>query len=287
MPSARIGVIGGTGLYKLEGLTEVEEVVAKTPFGDPSDAIVVGKLGDVSVAFLPRHGRKHQFSPTSIPARANIYALKALGVEHLISVSAVGSMRLDIEPLDIVVPDQIFDRTVCRARSFFEDGPVVHISFAEPFCPELRRLVVESAQASGAEVHDGGTYLCIEGPQFSTKAESRVYRSWGVDVIGMTAIPEAKLAREAEMCYAMLAMSTDYDVWHESEEAVTAEMIMRNLDRNVSTARRTLQDLIPRIPVDRPCTCALSLENAILTPAEAIAAKRKEELSLLIGKYVR
>lgn len=286
MPSARIGIIGGSGLYQLEGLANIEEVSVATPFGEPSGAIVLGQLEGTEVAFLPRHGRNHQFSPSNIPVRANIYALKQLGVERIISVSAVGSMQTDIEPLDVVVPDQIFDRTVVRPRTFFDNGIVVHVSFDEPLCPDLRKLLYEAAKGAGAKVHPAGTYLCIEGPQFSTKAESRIYRSWGVDVIGMTAIPEAKLAREAEICYAMLALSTDYDVWHEAEEPVTVEMVIDNLNRNVATAKEILRALIPRIPVERKCACSTALQNAIITPLDKVSEQRKEEYSLLIGKYV-
>lgn len=286
MPSARIGIIGGSGLYHLEGLTDIEEINITTPFGEPSGAIVVGRLGGTAVAFLPRHGRNHQFSPTNIPVRANIYALKQLGVERIISVSAVGSMRTEIEPLDIVIPDQIFDRTVARPRTFFDGGVVVHVSLDQPMCPDLRNLLAEAAGGVGAKVHPTGTYLCIEGPQFSTKAESRIYRSWGVDVIGMTAIPEAKLAREAEICYAMLALSTDYDVWHEAEESVTAEMIIRNLNHNIATAKEILRAVIPRIPLERPCACSMALQNAIITPAGKISEQWKQQYSLLIGKYV-
>ena len=286
MAEAQIGVIGGSGLYQLEGLTDVEEVSVSTPFGDPSDSIVVGKLTGRSVAFLPRHGRGHRISPSNLPVQANIYALKSLGVERIISVSAVGSMKEQIEPLHIVIPDQIFDRTVLRPRTFFEKDIVVHASFAEPFCRSLRSLLVKAATDSGAYVHDQGTYLCMEGPQFSSKAESQIYRQWGVDVIGMTAIPEAKLAREAELCYATLALSTDYDCWRESEEAVTADMVVRNLNLNVAMAKKILETVIPLIPEQRSCACASALENAIITPLDKVPAEAKERYSLLIGKYV-
>jgi len=288
MPRARVGVIGGSGLYQMEGLTEIEEVSVETPFGPPSDSITIGTLEGERVAFLPRHGRGHRISPSELPSRANIWALKSLGVEHIISVSACGSMREDIAPLDVVIPDQLFDRTKgIRPATFFGDGLVVHISFADPFCPELRRVLHEAAQVVGVRVHDGGTLVVIEGPQFSTKAESRIYRQWGVDIIGMTALPEAKLAREAEICYATLAMVTDYDVWHVSEEPVTAEIVVRNLQKNVSTAQRIIRAAVSRIEKARPCPCALALQDALITQRPAIPAAQKERLQLLIGKYLQ
>jgi len=286
MSEVKIGVIGGSGLYEIEGLTDVEEISVETPFGAPSDVIVVGTLEGVRVAFLPRHGRGHRIMPSELPVRANIYALKSLGVERIISVSACGSMKEEIAPLDIVIPDQLFDRTKTRASTFFGDGLVVHISFANPFCPHLSQSLYEAAVEVGARVHKGGTYLCIEGPQFSTKGESRVYRSWGVDVIGMTAIPEAKLAREAEICYATMAMVTDYDVWHEAEGTVTVEMVVRNLLRNVDAAKRVLRTLLPRIPSQRDCPCATALKDAIITQRERIPAEVRKKLSLLVGKYL-
>ncbi|MFQ6058847.1 MAG: S-methyl-5'-thioadenosine phosphorylase [Anaerolineae bacterium] len=286
MAKARIGVIGGSGLYELEGLTDIEEVRVQTPFGDPSDAIVIGTLEGERVAFLPRHGRGHRITPTELPVRANIYALKSLGVERLIAVSACGSMKEEIAPLDIVIPDQLFDRTRLRPNTFFGDGLVVHVAFADPFCPDLSEVLYQAAQKVGARVHKGGTYVCIEGPQFSTKAESRIYRQWGVDVIGMTAIPEAKLAREAEICYATIAMATDYDVWHETEEPVTAEMVVRNLLQNVETAKRILKAAIPLIPRQRDCECATALSVAIQTARDRIPAEVKERLALLVGKYL-
>ncbi len=283
---ARIGVIGGSGLYEIEGLTDVEEVQVSTPFGEPSDAITIGTLEGERVAFLPRHGRGHRILPTELPVRANIYALKSLGVERIISVSACGSMKEEIAPLDIVIPDQLFDRTKTRVSTFFGEGLVAHIAFDEPFCPELSDLLYEAAKEVGARVHKGGTYICIEGPQFSTKGESRIYRQWGVDVIGMTAIPEAKLAREAEICYATLAMVTDYDVWHEAEEPVTVEMVVKNLLQNVETAKKVLKVVVPRIPRERACRCATALENAIQTQRDKIPATVKEKLGLLVGKYL-
>jgi len=287
MLTARVGVIGGSGLYEMEGLTDIEQVQLDTPFGPPSDAITIGSIEGERVAFLPRHGRGHRLSPSELPARANIYALKSLGVEHIISVSACGSMREDLAPLDIVIPDQIMDRTKgVRPASFFGDGLVVHISFADPFCPELSSVLYEAAQAVTDRVHSGGTLVVIEGPQFSTKAESRIYRQWGVDIIGMTALPEAKLAREAEICYATLAMVTDYDVWHVAEAPVTAEMVVRNLQQNVQTAQRVIRAAVRRIDAARPCPCALALQDALITQKTAISPEQKERLSLLIGKYI-
>lgn len=290
MSQARIGVIGGSGLYQMEGMSEVEEVRVTTPFGDPSDAITVGRVGDVMMAFLPRHGRGHRLSPTEVPSRANIWALKSLGVEWVISVSAVGSLREDIAPRDLLIPDQLFDRTKSRVNSFFEGGIVVHCTFAEPFCPTLSQLLYESASQMGdVTVHKGGTYVCMEGPLFSTKAESRVYRNLGMDVIGMTALPEAKLAREAELCYATIACATDYDCWHEAKESVTVEMVINNLGANVANAQRILRDVAGKIPAGRDqveCSCAHALETAILTQRLAIPTETREKYSLLVGKYL-
>ena len=290
MPQATIGVIGGSGLYRMEGMTDIEEVAVQTPFGNPSDIITVGKVEGVSMAFLPRHGRGHRISPTEIPVRANIWALKSLGVEWVISVSAVGSLREHIAPRDLIIPDQLFDRTKSRVNTFYEGGIVVHCTFAEPFCPTLSELLLESAsELRDVKVHAGGTYVCIEGPLFSTKAESRVYRSWGMDIIGMTALPEAKLAREAELCYATIACATDYDVWHESEESVTVEMVIGNLSANVANAQRILRLVAQKIPADRSantCGCPSALEDAILTDRSLIPEEVKERYSLLIGKYL-
>ena len=290
MSQATIGVIGGSGLYHMEGMTEVEEVEVETPFGKPSDVITVGKVEGVSMAFLPRHGRGHRISPSELPVRANIWALKSLGVEWLISVSAVGSLREQIAPRDLVIPDQLFDRTKSRVNSFFEDGMVVHCTFAEPFCSTLSRLLLEAAgELSDVTVHRGGTYVCMEGPLFSTKAESRVYRSWGMDIIGMTALPEAKLAREAELCYSIIACATDYDCWHESEESVTVEMVINNLHANITNAQRILRSVARKIPAERSanlCECPTALATAILTDRASIPAEVKEKYSLLTGKYL-
>ncbi len=286
MPEAKIGVIGGSGLYEIEGMREVEEVRVKTPFGEPSDAITLGDLEGMRLAFLPRHGKGHAISPTEIPVRANIYALKSLGVEWIISISAVGSLKEEIRPLDLVIPDQLIDRTRSRVNTFFGGGLVAHVTFAEPFCPVLREILYQSALDLGLRVHRGGTYLVMEGPLFSTRAESNLYRSWGASVIGMTALPEAKLAREAEICYATLACVTDYDCWHEAEESVTIEMVLQNLRQNVDTAKRMISKAASRIPQKRECPCAQALKDGIITAPERIPEQMKKELRLLIGKYI-
>jgi 5'-methylthioadenosine phosphorylase len=268
-------------------LEDVEQLVVETPFGSPSAPVTTGTLHGVRVAFLPRHGLHHQFSPSSVPARANFWALKQLGVKRVVSVSAVGSMREDIAPLDLVVPDQVFDRTVRHPRSFFENsGFVVHVALDEPFCPELRRALLEAASRTGARVHAGGTYICIEGPQFSTKAESRVYRSWGVDVIGMTAMPEVRLAREAELCFAILALVTDYDVWHVAEQPVSVATVIENLQRNVQAAQVALRELVPLLGREMTCSCGEALAQAIVTAPEAIPIELRQRYSLLIGRYL-
>jgi 5'-methylthioadenosine phosphorylase len=289
MAQALIGVIGGSGLYHMDGMTDVEEVHIASPFGDPSDAITIGKIDGVPIAFLPRHGRGHRLSPTEIPVRANIWALKSLGVEYLISVSAVGSLREDYAPRDLVIPDQFFDRTKSRVNSFFENGIVVHCSFADPVCSDLATLLYNSAQQLGdVKVHQRGTYVCMEGPLFSTLAESTVYRKLGMDVIGMTALPEAKLAREAELCYAVIACVTDYDCWHEAEETVTVEMVVKNLNANVANAQRILRDVAHKIPAElapRTCSCSHALENAIMTDPARIPTDIHEKYRLFIDKY--
>jgi 5'-methylthioadenosine phosphorylase len=284
---AKIGVIGGSGLYQIEGLSNIEEVALNTPFGEPSDVITLGTLQSVRVAFLPRHGRGHHISPTEIPARANIYALKSLGVEHIISISAVGSLKEDIHPLDLVVPDQLIDRTGSRPNTFFGQGLVAHVGFADPFCPTLSRLLYETARKTRANVHQGGTCVVIEGPSFSTRAESFLYRSWGASVVGMTALPEARLAREAEICYATLAFVTDYDCWHQSHESVTVEMVITNLQRSVEIAKNTVRMAVSQIPNRRECQCATAMKDAIITSPEHIPAYLKKDLALLIGKYVK
>ena len=284
---AKIGVIGGSGLYEIEGMTDIEEVDINTPFGKPSDTIVVGKLGGVGVAFLPRHGRGHRILPTEVPVRANIYALKSLGVEHIIGINAVGSLREEHKPGDLLIPDQLIDRTKSRVNTFFGEGVVVHIPFAEPFCPVLSRIVYQAAQEVGAAVHQGGTYVVMEGPVFSTKAESRLHRSWGANVIGMTALPEAKLAREAEICYAIIANVTDYDSWQEESEPLSIEGILSILRKNVDIAKKIIRTAVGRISEKRDCDCASALKTAIVTAPKLIPAEQKERLDLLIGKYIR
>jgi 5'-methylthioadenosine phosphorylase len=280
-----IGIIGGSGLYELEGLTEVRWRRVRTPFGDPSDEFCTGRLDGRPVIFLPRHGRGHRLSPSELNFRANIWGLKSLGAEWVVSVSAVGSMKEEIRPLDLVVPDQFFDWTRRRVSSFFGEGIVAHVGMAEPVCGRLADLLEKAARATGAAVHRGGTYICIEGPQFSTKAESRIYRSWGVDVIGMTNMPEAKLAREAELCYATLALATDYDVWHASHDAVTVDAVIANLLKNVATAKDVLRGLIPTIGGPRTCECPTLLQSAVITGPAAFPLATRRRLDLLLGKY--
>ncbi len=287
MAEAKVGVIGGSGLYQLDGMTEVQELKVKTPFGDPSDPIILGKLEGVNVAFLPRHGRGHRLSPTELPSRANIYALKSLGVECILAVATVGSLQEKIRPLDIVVPDQIIDRTVLRQDTFFGNGIVAHVPFADPFCPVLGEIVYESARQLKIRAHDGGTCIVMEGPQFSTRAESELYRSWGADVIYMTGLPEAKLAREAEICYTAIAVVTDYDCWKEMYEVVSADMVIDNLKRGTENVKRILRHVITRLPQKRNCICVDALKNAIITSPESIPAQVKKDLKPIIGKYVK
>jgi 5'-methylthioadenosine phosphorylase len=289
MEPAILGIIGGSGVYDMEALKDCSEVHVTTPFGDPSDAIVVGTLADLRVAFLPRHGRGHRIMPTEVNSRANIYALKSLGVEYIVSISACGSMRQDYAPRDIVIPDQLFDRTKFRPSTFFGNGLVAHISFDEPYCPVLSELVYEAVQTTGATVHKGGTFLVIEGPQFSTKGESRIYRQWGVDIIGMTALPEAKLAREAEICYAAMAHVTDYDVWHETAAPVTVAMLIDNLRANAAITKQAVVHLAPLVAKrkGRTCKCASALSTAIITPLDRIPAAIKRDLGLLVDKYLK
>jgi 5'-methylthioadenosine phosphorylase len=287
MAEAKIGVIGGSGLYQIEGLTEVDNIKVKTPFGEPSDAITVGKLDGVRIAFMPRHGRGHRFSPSEVPYRANIYALKSLGVERIIAVSAVGSLKEKIKPMDIVIPDQIIDRTRNRVNTFFGGGIVGHVTFADPFCPVLSDILYDCAHQTGVRVHDGGTCIIMEGPQFSTRAESELYRSWGADVIFMTGLPESKLAREAEICYATIAIVTDYDCWNEVAESVSTEMVVANLQKSTVTAKEIIKLAINRLTQARDCICSRALENAIITPPEFITEQAKKELRLIIGKYIK
>ncbi len=284
----QVGVIGGSGFYQIEGLEDATTISVETPFGQPSDELVVGTLGGVRVAFLPRHGVGHRYSPSEVPARANIYALKALGATHVVSISAVGSLRQDLAPRDVVIPDQLLDRTKgVRPASFFGEGVVAHISFGEPYCPEVSAILVDVARQTGGGVHSGGTLVVMEGPQFSTKAESQAYRQLGAHLIGMTALPEAKLAREAELCYATLAMVTDYDCWHESEEHVTVEMVVANMQANVARAKAIVKAALPRIAASAgECACGHALAGAIMTRPDAIPEDRRQQLDLLIGKYL-
>jgi 5'-methylthioadenosine phosphorylase len=282
-----IGIIGGTGLYQMEGFTGVREVAVETPFGPPSDALVVGEIEGRRVAFLPRHGRGHRLLPHELPFQANVFALKSLGVEFLLSVSAVGSLREEYAPLDMLVPDQLIDRTQQRRSTFFGNGLVAHVAFAHPFCPVLSKLMAAGCEDAGARHHVGGTYVCIEGPHFSTYAESQLYRSWGADVVGMTNLQEAKLAREAEICYATLAMVTDYDCWHPGHDAVTADAVMKVLGQNVATARAVLRAVAKRLPIPRACQCEHALSHAMITPAELVPQATREALAPIVGRYLR
>lgn len=283
---ATIAIIGGSGLYEMEGLTDVESVDIDTPFGRPSDAITLGTLEGARVAFLPRHGQGHRFNPSHIPVQANIYALKTLGVERIISVSAVGSLKEEFEPQHLVVPNQLIDRTRNRSNTFFENDMVVHIAFADPFCAHTSHMVVHAAQDLGVNVHPGGTMVVMEGPAFSTRAESFMYRSWGADLIGMTALPEAKLAREAEICYATMAWVTDYDCWRQGGETVTVEMIIGNLLKNVAASKDLLRNLIPRLNGPRECPCATALKDSIITPQDRVPAELKRKLAPITGRYL-
>ena len=287
MVEAKIGVIGGSGLYQIDGLSDIRETKVETPFGDPSDLIMTGTLQGVPIAFLPRHGKGHRISPSELPCRANIFALKSLGVERIISISAVGSLKEDIHPLDLVIPDQVIDRTKARVSTFFGRGLVAHIGFAEPFCPHLSQILYETAKELRTKVHSGGTCVVMEGPAFSTKAESQLYRSWGASIVGMTALPEAKLAREAEICYATMAFVTDFDCWHESAEPVSVEMVVANLMRNAETAKSILRAAIAAAAEKRSCQCGTALRDAIITSREHIPANLKRELAPLIRKYVQ
>lgn len=281
-----LGVIGGSGFYEMEEMRNGRTVRVRTPFGDPSDALILGEIGGRTLAFLPRHGRGHRIPPSQINSRANIYAMKKIGVRWVLSFSAVGSMREGIRPGDIVVVDQFFDHTRLRAGTFFSDGIVGHIPFADPVCPALSDIAFLSAREIVRRTHRGGTYLCMEGPAFSTRAESRIYRKWGVDVIGMTNMPEAKLAREAEICYATLALATDYDCWHKSAKDVSIEAILSIIRRNVENAKRIIRGVAGRLPGKGFCGCGETLRDAIITDPGKIRPATKSRLSLLIGKYL-
>ena len=286
MEEVKIGVIGGSGIYDIEGITEMRKEKIRTPFGDPSDTIVIGRLGGIPVAFLPRHGKGHSIMPSELNSRANIYALKSLGVEQIISISACGSLKEELKPRDIVIPDQLFDRTRQRPYTFFGEGIVAHIGFANPYCSELSRILYQVAKDLGLSAHLGGTYVCIEGPQFSTKAESKVFRSLGFSIIGMTNLPEAKLAREAEICYATLGLVTDYDVWKEGEE-VSVDKVIANMLANIENVKKLVKAAIPRLERERKCECASALAYAIQTRKWAINRRTARKLDLLIGKYLK
>ncbi|RMF77068.1 MAG: S-methyl-5'-thioadenosine phosphorylase [Acidobacteria bacterium] len=282
----RVGVIGGSGLYEIEELTDRREVTVDTPFGPPSDRLLVGRLEGLEVAFLPRHGRGHRLLPTELNFRANIWALKSLGVEWIISASAVGSLDGNVRPLDVVVPDQFIDRTRHRVDTFFGDGLVAHVSLADPVCSVLRGVLVESLREVGARVHDGGTYLCMEGPQFSTRAESNLYRAWGATVIGMTNLQEARLAREAEICYATLALVTDWDCWKDDEDPVSVDAVVERLGRNARTARETVRRAVGRLPERRECACARALDTAIITPRELVPEETIRRLGPVVARVL-
>ncbi len=282
---AKIGIIGGSGLYQINGITQVKEVNLSTPFGDPSDKYITGKLEGADVAFLPRHGRSHRILPTELNYRANVYGMKKLGVEQIISISAVGSFKEELKPLDIVLPDQFVDKTnQARKTTFFGEGIVAHISFAEPVCADLRKVIYGAGKDLGVKMHDKGTYVNMEGPAFSTKAESLLHKSWGMDIIGMTNMPEARLAREAEMCFATVAFITDYDCWH--EEMVTIDMVIANLTKNVETAKQLIKKVVPMLSGKRNCGCKSALKYAIITDKKLIPEKKKKDLDIIIGKYI-
>jgi 5'-methylthioadenosine phosphorylase len=287
MKSIEIGIIGGSGLYQMPGLKKAREVCLTTPFGKPSDAYVVGELEGRRVAFLARHGRGHVLLPSELNFRANIYGLKKLGVQRIIAISAVGSLKEQYRPLDMVLPSQFFDRTRGRISTFFGNGLVAHIAFADPMCLEVQQTLAAACAQSGVNYHRGGTYLCMEGPAFSTRAESNTYRAWGMDVIGMTNLQEAKLAREAEICYATLAMVTDYDCWHAGHDAVTVDQVIEYLNRNVENAQKIVRAAVRSLPRERACKCGSALAHAILTDRKKIPAATKKRLALLIGKYVK
>ncbi|MFH1621922.1 MAG: S-methyl-5'-thioadenosine phosphorylase [Candidatus Omnitrophota bacterium] len=285
---AQIGIIGGSGLYNIEGVKKIKEQEISTPFGSPSDKVVTGELSGIEVVFLPRHGKGHRINPSEINYRANIFAMKKLGVERIISLSACGSLKEELKPMDFVLPDQFVDRTnQARNTTFLRDGIVGHISFAQPTCLDLSKVIYETAKELGMDIHMGGTYLNMEGPAFSTKAESHLYRTWGMDIIGMTNMIEARLAREAEICYSTLAAVTDYDCWHESHESVSVDMIIEYLNKNVDNAKQIIKDAILKIPKQRSCACKDALKFALITARDVIPEKTKKDLDIIIGKYVK
>jgi len=283
--NVRIGIIGGSGLYQMEALTQVEEHAIDTPFGKPSDAYRIGMLEGQKVAFLARHNRNHTLSPSELNFRANIYGFKKLGVEWILSASAVGSLREELRPLDIVLPDQFYDRTKARVSTFFGNGIVAHVSFADPICSQLADIIQESAAGVDVTIKRGGTYVCMEGPQFSTKAESNTYRSWGMDLIGMTNLQEAKLAREAEICYTTMALVTDYDCWHPSHDAVTVTEVIENLRKNTENAQKIIRAAVRALPVDRTCKCRNALQHAIMTDLRKAPAETIQQLDIILNRY--
>lgn len=283
----KLGIIGGSGLYAMAGLTKTREVKINTPFGKPSEAYLLGTLAGTRVAFLARHGRGHRLLPSELNFRANVYGFKKLGVERLISVSAVGSLKEELKPTDFVIPDQFFDRTRGRISTFFGHGLVAHVSFSDPVCPALSAVLAEACRCARVTVHTGGTYVCMEGPQFSTKAESHTYRKLGFDIIGMTNLQEAKLAREAEICYATVAMVTDYDCWHPEHDAVTGHQVMEYLAHNIENVQKVIREAVPRVPAARACKCAAALAHALITEPKRIPVATRKNLSLLIKKYIR
>ena len=287
MENVQIGIVGGSGLYDMAEVTDRREVSVQTPFGEPSGPYLLGTLRGKRVAFLARHGAGHKLSPSELNFRANIYGFKTLGVEYILSASAVGSLKEEYRPLDIVIPDQFFDRTKARASTFFGGGLVAHVGFAHPFCKHLSRIAGDSGKRAGATIHRGGTYVCMEGPQFSTLAESKLYRSWGMDIIGMTNLQEAKLAREAEICYTTIALVTDYDCWHPDHDSVTVEMIIDNLTQNAKTAQAIIANAVEQLPFERTCECASALKYALITRPDAIPEQVKKDLAPLVGKYLQ
>jgi 5'-methylthioadenosine phosphorylase len=286
LQQAEIGIIGGSGLYAMPGLSNPHQIEVDTPFGAPSDAFVAGELEGRQVVFLARHGRGHRLMPTELNFRANIFAMKKLGVERIISVSAVGSLKLEHKPTEFVIPDQFIDRTTQRTSTFFGDGVVGHVSFGDPVCATVAKAIQHGAESAGVVVKQGGVYVCMEGPQFSTRAESNLYRSWGADIIGMTNLQEAKLAREAEICYATMAMVTDYDCWHDGHDAVTVEQVIAVLHQNSANAAKAVRDAVAVMPRERACACATALKYAIITSPEAIPAATRTKLDLLLSKYI-
>jgi len=286
MPKLKVAFIGGSGLYNIEGILKIEKLEIDTPFGKTSAPITIGELNNSKIAFLPRHGLNHQINPSEIPSKANIYALKSIGINKIISFSAVGSLQKEIAPLQLVIPNQIIDRTKSRPSTFFENGIVAHVSFADPFCKRLNKFLIKTGESLNIDLHQNKTYLAMEGPQFSTKAESNLYRSWRADIIGMTAIPEAKLAREAEICYSIIATVTDYDCWHETEEGVSVELVVQNLIKNLDTSKKMIYEITSSLNVDNDCECSNALKNAIITKKDSIPNNINEKLSLFTKKYL-